>query len=547
MKKKRFLFFISILFTFSTFLFGCSENAQVSSDIQKYIPKETVTLNIFSNVTGYSGMQTGWFADVMKEKFNVKLNIVPEKPADEGNQFMEDHDIIMCGSYMGEQYTEARDKGYFLDLSSMDMVTLMPYVSEYLQESYVRYTDDEGEHIYGIFASTSLPTDIEYNEGYLWDMYFDYYKELGLPQINNLDDWADVLVKMKAKYPTNEDGEEIYGFTYCTGMDEGMLSMVEDLVCAYYGYATNGLGFCDWASNKYYAVLDVDENSNYGPYLEMLKFCNELYRQGLIDPESGTQEYEDAAEKVKNNRVFASVTSLFGSLNNERMYPVVPKEASIVACPLGKSNRIVLIDSGTQYPELCMAIIDYLYSPEGMLTLLYGPKGECWDNDKDGYAYLTETGLNCYNDPDAAFNGASFRDGTPKFNILPFALMATNTETGEPYDSQWWKNTESDSANEAEYAWKEWTNANSVENYIHGLNKYKVADLGNMIDFSETELCAKYEAVSNIIISKSWEAIKAPTDDEFARIVQDMITSATQAGYEECALYCKDFVGKVEE
>ncbi|MBE5949304.1 MAG: hypothetical protein E7261_09790 [Lachnospiraceae bacterium] len=547
MKKKRFLFFISILFAFSMFLFGCSENAQGSSDIQKYIPKETVTLNIFSNVTGYSGMQTGWFADVMKEKFNIKLNIVPEKPADEGNQFMEDYDIIMCGSYMGEQYTEARDKGYFLDLSSMDMVTLMPYVSEYLQESYVRYTDDTGEHIYGIFASTSLPTDIEYSGHYLWEMKFDYYKELGLPKINDLNDWANVLAQMKANYPTNGAGKETYGITYCAGMDEGMLRMVEDFVCAYYGYEPNGLGFYDCDSKKYYAVLGVDENGNYGPYLEMLEFCNKLYRQGLIDPESDTQDYEEAAEKVRNSQVFASVISLFGSLNVEEMYPVIPQEANIMAWSLGRSNRSISIDSGTKYPELCMAIVDYLYSPEGMLTLLYGPQGECWDYDEEGYAYLTEAGVKFYYNFDEPFKGEGFRDGDPKFNILPFALMATNTKTGEPYDFLWWKNTVSDAANEVEYAWKEWTKASSVENYIHGFDNYKVAGSGDRIDFSETELSAKYEAVSSIIISKSWEAIKAPTDEEFDQIVQDMITSATQAGYEECVGYCEDFVEKVEE
>ncbi len=541
MKRHNFLFFISILFGLNMFLFGCSENAQVSSDIQKYIPKETVTLNIFSNVTGYSGMQTGWFAEVMKEKFNVKLNIVPEKPADEGNQFMEEYDIIMSGAYMSEEYLEAREKGYFLDLSSMDMETLMPYVSEYLQESYVRYTDDTGAHIYGIFASTSLPTDIEYTGRYLWEMKFDYYKELGFPKINDLNDWANVLAQMKLKFPTNGAGKETYGITYCTGMDEGMLSMVEDFVCAYYGYEPNGLGFYDWENDKYYAVLNVDENGNYGPYLEMLEFCNKLYRQGLIDPESDTQEYEAAAEKVRNSRVFASVISLFGSLNVEGMYPVIPGEASIMAWSLGRSNRSISIDSGTKYPELCMAIVDYLYSPEGMLTLLYGPQGECWDYDEEGYAYLTEDGVNFYYNFDAPFKGEDFRDGTPKFNILPFALMATNTETGEPYDFLWWKNTVSDAANEVEYAWKEWTKASSVENYIHGFDNYKVAVSGDIIDFSETELSTKYEAVSNIIISKSWEAIKASSDEEFARIVQDMIASAVQAGYEECVEYCKGF------
>ena len=38
---------------------------------------DTVTLDVFSQPANYSGIQTGWMGDIIKKKFNVKLNIIP--------------------------------------------------------------------------------------------------------------------------------------------------------------------------------------------------------------------------------------------------------------------------------------------------------------------------------------------------------------------------------------------------------------------------------------------------------------------------------------
>lgn len=46
------------------------------ADYSEFIPKETVTLEVYSQLSNYSGKQLGWFADIMKEKFNVELNII---------------------------------------------------------------------------------------------------------------------------------------------------------------------------------------------------------------------------------------------------------------------------------------------------------------------------------------------------------------------------------------------------------------------------------------------------------------------------------------
>ena len=39
---------------------------------------DPITITVFSQLANYSGEQTGWSADILKEKFNVVLNIIPD-------------------------------------------------------------------------------------------------------------------------------------------------------------------------------------------------------------------------------------------------------------------------------------------------------------------------------------------------------------------------------------------------------------------------------------------------------------------------------------
>ena len=64
----------------------------------------------------------------------------------------------------------------------------------------------------------------------------------------------------------------------------------------------------------------------------------------------------------------------------KKMLPVAAKNQNTLVYGLNPtgSNRVWTIGANTQYPELCMAIIDYLATPEGRLEYEYGPKDVCW-------------------------------------------------------------------------------------------------------------------------------------------------------------------------
>ena len=80
--------------------------------LEEIIPEETVTLDVFDQLANYSGEQIGWFGQIMLEKFNVKLNIIPdpdgvyETRMESGNL----GDIVIWGND-SDEYMQAVEKG----------------------------------------------------------------------------------------------------------------------------------------------------------------------------------------------------------------------------------------------------------------------------------------------------------------------------------------------------------------------------------------------------------------------------------------------------
>ena len=171
-------------------------------------------------------------------------------------------------------------------------------------------------------------------------------------------------------------------------------------------------------------------------YIRALKFYNQLYQKGLLDPDSMTQTFSDACDAYKDGAaIFNQFTFLGRDLYNtpehtgagKGMYAWPAKDMKPIAYGLNVfgGNRIWAIGSKTQYPELCMAIIDWLSTPEGVMTYNHGPKGVTWDYDNQGYAYLTDLGYLCKNNKDTELtNGYSSKwdDGTFKMNNTTWSI-----------------------------------------------------------------------------------------------------------------------------
>ena len=83
-----------------------------------------IKLDFYSQLANTKGIQTGWGADVLKEKFNVELNIIPDADgvyqtrAQNGNL----GDIVIWGSD-SKDYVDAVKNNLLLDWNEDDLLT----------------------------------------------------------------------------------------------------------------------------------------------------------------------------------------------------------------------------------------------------------------------------------------------------------------------------------------------------------------------------------------------------------------------------------------
>ncbi len=521
--------------------------ADEEEDYSDVIPEETVTLDVYDQLANYSGEQIGWFAQVMLDKFNVKLNIIPESEGTYDTRMESGNlgDIIIWGND-GDDYIQAVEKDMLFDWEEDDILSdYGSYIQENMPKALEKNRELSGGTIYGFGHDVALSAEDVQAFFYTWDLRYDVYQEIGAPEITDWDSLVDVLAQMQEACPTDDNGNKTYAVSLFNDWDGDMVMFVKSTATAYYGLDEFGIGLYDSETGTYYPALEED-----GPYLTALKFYNQLYQKGLVDPDSQTQGYDGMAEDYQNGTALMNVFNWMGSglynteahiAEGKAMYPVKPTEATPLTYGLNVygSNRIWSIGANSEYPELCMAIINWLATPEGRLTAEYGPEGTCWYFDDNGYTCLTDLGLACKNDISTELTGdysGTFDDGSFKMNNTTWSLDSTNPEStvGETFNYKFWNSYDSEAGSDVEASWREWAGADSVDEYLRS-SDYKVAPGTTYSGGTHSdELQVVWDQVTTCIKSNSWKAIYAESDEEFDKIVDEMIQQANDYGYDQC-------------
>lgn len=537
------------------------ENQSVSEKLADLYGDETIQLTVYSQLANYSGKLTGWFATILKNDFNCEVTIIPDSEGmfdtrmESGNL----GDIVIFGSN-GEQYQRAAKGGMLFDWNDDDILNEwgtycrdnMPYA---LQNniSFNASLGVEDGALFGFGHNVASSTEDHEAFFYTMDIRWDLYKQLGYPSITSLDDLNQVFLDMKEICPTDENGNETYAMSLWPDWDGNMVMYVKAFATCYWGYDEMGFGLYDVENGTYHDALEED-----GPYLKALKFFNKLYQEGLIDPNSMTQTYDQMSEKMQAGGVFFSIFDYAGSqlynsdthLSEDKgMYPVVPTDATPLCYGMNVlgGNRIWSIGANTEYPELCMAIINYLCTPEGYMTYWYGPKDLCWYYDEEGNTCFTEFGETANADKKNTmmpeeWGGGTFNDGCFQANNNTWSKDASNPDSnGETYNYENWKSRRGDSQYAILTDWRDYTGMYNSQEYMDSVNhKVSLATSYTESDKSD-ELKIVWEQVKTCIVNYSWQAIYASSDEEYDKIISEM--KAKCAEYDpngECLAWCEN-------
>ena len=520
---------------------------------------EVIKLNVYSQLANFSGKQIGWSADILKKKFNVELNIIPEGDGVFETRMTSGNlgDIVVWGADNDKYPLAVKNNLLFGWEDDNVLDEYGPYIKKNMPDALKKnkeltktITNGASDKLYGFGANVALNSKDHESFFYTWDTRWDLYKKLGYPKIKNLQDYHKMLKNMQKLCPSDDSGNKVYAVSLWPDWDDAMVMYVKAMATAYYGYDELALGLYDPTNGKYHDALE--EN---GPYLEMLKWFNDLYQDGLIDPDSMTQTYDEMIAKVQNGGTLFSIFNYSGSLGyntkehtsaGKLMYCMKPEDASPIVYGMNTQggDRVWSIGAKTEYPEKCMEIINYLATPEGRMTMEYGPKGYTWDYDDQKHAYLTDVGMKCQKDKNTTMGGGykgSYHDGELQINNVTWSLDASNPDSdGETYNKESWASYNATPSSDIEKDWRDKTGCTTINEYMEK-GKYTVAPGTSFSkETQDTTLKTTWNQVTTENKNSSWKAIYAKSDKKFDSVVASMKKSAKKYGYDKCVEWSRN-------
>lgn len=517
------------------------------------IPKDTVTLNVYSQLSGYQGEQQGWFAQVLLDKFNVKLNFTNDGSEDFYSRQEKKGslgDIIIWGTD-SDQYHSAIENGLLLDWEKDGLLSRCgAYMQEHMKKALEKNRKISGGNIYGIGYDVAAESgeygDFDYHPDIRWDL----YEQIGKPKVAELEDYIDVLKRMKEICPASDSGKEAYGVSLFSDWDGDMMMFAKSTCTNFFGMDELGVGLYDVRNGCFEGCLQEG-----GSYERALRFYNGLYRNGLLDPQSRTQGYEGCVEDYQDGGAFFCIFSwlaapqyntVYHTADGKAMLPLAAENQNTLVYGLNENggNRLWTIGAQTKHPKLVMALMNWLCTPEGRLTQEYGPKGVGWDYDLEKNTCLIDLPWDGEGEdrvmPEASGYSGSWSEGIPQFNNTTWTLHTRNPQSnGQTYNSASWPNVASANVSAVERRWQEETKAKNAAEYLSGFT-YSISKPNTYTASAKSpELTETWPKVTEIIRNGSWDCVYAKSEEEFERILSDMCRQAEEAGYADCVLWCE--------
>lgn len=524
-------------------------SASATSGASSATPLEIADLQVFSVVTNFSGAVQGWWADVLKEKAGVKLDIMPS--GDQGAQKLQ---ALMASGELPDivvfkdpkQLEDAVKANLLVNLD--EHMDKLPNVAEYAATALQFYRDTVSNGTGNAYAVPSSvgpaeeSNELNYGPYLRWDL----YKRLGMPELNAMEDYLPLLKQMQELEPQTADGQKVYGITLWKDWDGNSLRLAN---VPFHGIDTGDnipatLPFMqlDVASGELRSNLEPDSE-----YLRFLKFYYQANQMGILDPDSLSQTFNTAFEKIQQGRVLFAWWPWFASGYNtaerdsldppQGFRPVFTKESKPLkygdntlgepwAMAIGKSTRN--LDAALRY-------LDFMYSIEGNQLLFSGPQGVIWDTNDQGEPYVTDQGWDIITNNKDLPGGGKLPEAVSFVSGLGGLSRAViNPQTKLTVDYQYWPTTLAHSPTKLVQDWQSTTGFKSTLEMLKSKNMYATTTTAmKLIPLLSDDLSAVVSKIGDTVKTYSWLAVFAKSDAEFQNYIDEMRTKAEGLGLQQ--------------
>ena len=522
-----------------------------------------LTIDIYDAAANYHGIQTGWFAKVVKDRFNLELNIIAPQVA--GNELYATRaeegnlgDIVIVDK---KDFSDLLKAGLVRDISDKlpECENIMKFKDQI--DVYNKGLTGEDGVYYGIpsemtdTSPTSLTDDVIYSSPMLrWDL----YTEIGRPKLANLDDLLDALAKIHEIHPTNEDGDPAYPLTLWADWDGndnmiGIANVVQ--LTTWYGEKIKQSAILK-PDNTFTEIYNRD-----AAYYKLTKFLNKAYQMGLVDPESGEQDWNSVMNKLSTGRAdlmwYSWETGFWNSvdrLNNGTAFIFIPVADQLYYADADRyygSDRMFGIGSmveGEKYDRI-MEFLDWYASGEGCTFQHAGIEGLNYTVNEDGtFTPYKDNALMDNLPVPEEYGEGGFNDGNNAINQWIVSSICVNPLTGERYAQKYWQAYKDMTMTQMKKEWQEYFDAEDPVDYMKKNNQLLASP---SVDFTprpdDNDIAALRVDVNTQLCAYTWNLIFCETDDEFEAMWDEMIEQLNGFGYEQLYAYdCETYQPEVD-
>lgn len=354
------------------------------------IVDETLTLSIAgekaSLAPDYNEME---LVQQWEEDTNIAIEwnmLAPEVYLDKRNLLLASNDLP--DAFLNSKFTDDELVRYGTDGTLIPLEGLIEQYAPNLQaifeerpELKAAVTASDG-HIYALPNAEELGLAAV---PFFWSINKSWLDALGLDVPTTVDEYHDALVAFKTQDP-NGNGKA----------DEIPLSFINNWWCADIGdlFAALG-GIADNADHRIVRDGEVIYTGADERYRDAIATLHEWYEEGLIDPESFTQDDKAYLAKGKTETpvlgsyVWWETAEVVGTDRADE-YVLLPVLEGVEGQLVGRSNyadfgrNAFAITSANEFPSATMRWVDELYEPVMAAQVSYGPVGETLVENADG-------------------------------------------------------------------------------------------------------------------------------------------------------------------
>lgn len=372
---------------------------------------------------------------------------------------------------------------------------------------------------------------------------WDIYEEIGAPEINDFYDLIDVMEMMMEAHPTDEDGNPFYGTVLNNGSDTTYWACMT-LWYRWHGYEDYQLPYLlesDMVNGTYSSILE--ENSM---YYQGLKWYNEVYRRGLMDPDSINNDR--ATQKAKVDSGYAMIPSGclpgWATLYYEYLIPDTSVYYNYEST-YGDANKVIAINANTENVDACLELLDMWCDADVVFELVNGPEGDFWYLDENGNAFLTEDNLAYIRENGVGGERTypSTGESATLWNTSFCVNTGVNTTYGDGKDgyrvgrtSYWEEVQEITTDNETFSKWQETTGYSNWKEWLAAEDAYaatsKLDNIQNFCSQPDDDLQLTIDTIKDTVVNASWKMVYCEDEAEFEAIWDKMVADCEGLGAE---------------